>query len=90
MPEQQNLSAQGVAPSPDTASTLSDSSTVWSRHADASAPSSSPTPKKPWAQRFRNALADFGKPPTATFDSEHGIKPKTPGTVDTMSRPPRI
>ncbi|KAK7951426.1 uncharacterized protein PG986_007154 [Apiospora aurea] len=30
------------------------------------------------------------QPPTAKFDSEHGIKPKTPGTVDTMGRPPRI
>ncbi|KAK8056257.1 hypothetical protein PG993_001484 [Apiospora rasikravindrae] len=67
--------------------------TSMSRHADGSspsAPSSSPGPEASLPQRLRSVLSDFGKPPTAKFDSDHGIKPKTLGTVDTMSRPPRI
>ncbi|KAK8874302.1 hypothetical protein PGQ11_004816 [Apiospora arundinis] len=103
MPEHQNSPTQGVAPSltnavkqqdtRDTASVWSDSSTIWSRpdQLDSSAPSASSTkPKESLAQRFRNVISDVGKPPTATYDSEHVTKPKTPGTVDAMSRPPRI
>ncbi|KAK8114627.1 hypothetical protein PG999_006696 [Apiospora kogelbergensis] len=104
MPEHQGPpSTQGAAPSPnnavrqqdkpDIASIWSDSSTVWSSHDRVDSqvpPASSSRPKESLAQRFKNVFSDVGKPPTARFDSEHGTKPKTPGTVDTMSRPPRI
>ncbi|KAK7970683.1 hypothetical protein PG996_000885 [Apiospora saccharicola] len=85
MPDQDGHPSQAAAP--DAASTFSDSSTVCSRQ-DQSAPS--PKANKSLTQRLKNVLSDVGRPPTATYDSEHGVKPKTPGTVDTMTRPPRI
>ncbi|KAK8027194.1 hypothetical protein PG991_004250 [Apiospora marii] len=85
MPDQDCRPTQ--APAPDATSIFSDSSTVCSRQ-DQTATSTKAN--RSLAQRLRNVLSDVGKPPTAAYDSEHGIKPKTPGTVDTMTRPPRI